>query len=195
MKFNIFFKKEDKKGDEKENEKMIYALKRGDSVAMLKHIKNGADPNCFYKEKKKPLDIAIRKNDLKNTLGFITPPTAPVEVGAVPLTLTIPTATGTAVITLPSGGKSDTSDKTLLGSSVEAVKNAEQKTAVIHQSAVEIKKSIDNGDLQDAVNKLRDLNETVVTTQQQLVQTKNNATVEANAQAKVDAAAKSTTAN
>ena len=53
------------------------------------------------------------------------------------------------------------------------IKDAEQKTADIHQSAVDIKKSIDSGNLQEAVNKLRDLNETVVTTQQKIVENTN----------------------
>lgn len=117
------------------------------------------------------------KNDLKNSLGIATP--AIKTDTATTLVLTVPTATGTAVVSLPLAAEVKQISKTLPespSSSANLIKDAEQKTADIHQSAVEIKKSIDSGDLQDAVNRLKDLNETVVITQQQLVENKTNTT-------------------
>ncbi len=118
------------------------------------------------------------KIDLRNSLGISAPSTT---VETKPLMLTVPTATGTVVVTLPLNTRTNLFDKMLLNSpssSASIIKDAEQKTADIHQSAVDIKKSIDNGNLQEAVNKLRDLNETAVTTQQQLIETKTKTVVE-----------------
>lgn len=117
------------------------------------------------------------KNDLKNSLGVTTPSTNSKTL-EVPVMLTVPTPTGTAIVSLPVMTKTDMLGKAWPGStstSASVLKDAEEKTAGIHQSAVEIKKSIDSGDLQDAVNRLKDLNETVGNTQQELVQSKSNA--------------------
>lgn len=116
------------------------------------------------------------KNDLKTTLGVnsVASKTVPQNDS---LKLTVPTATGTALITLPLiESKPEMFDKSVSetsNTSVQVIKDAEQKTQDIHQSAVEIKKNIDNGNLQEAVNILKTLNETAVTTQQELVETRS----------------------
>lgn len=62
-------------------------------------------------------------------------------------------------------------------STAALIKEAEQKTQVIQDSAGEIKKIIDNGDLQEAVSKLKTMNEAAGTVQQMLVDTKTTINV------------------
>lgn len=84
----------------------------------------------------------------------------------VTTTSTVPVVTTNSSSTLPVIPVLTTSSTTAL------IKEAEQKTQVIQDSATEIKKIIDNGNLQEAVSKLKTMNETAGTVQQILVDTK-----------------------
>lgn len=94
------------------------------------------------------------KNDKKEDKTVATTTTAVVMISTSSTVLVIPV--------------------TAVSSTTALIKEAEQKTQVIQDSAGEIKKIIDNGNLQEAVSMLKGLNETAGTIQQMLVDTKAN---------------------
>lgn len=121
------------------------------------------------------------KEDLRTSLGIPTDPSK--TVSSTPtnsITLTIPTATGTTSIVLPDGkDKANSLEKIVSANTststtvpVTLLQQADKQTSDVHDSAAEIKKKIDDGNLQGAVNQLRDLNNSAVNTQQILAETK-----------------------
>lgn len=120
------------------------------------------------------------KQDLKTSLGAPADNKMVSSTAANSITLTIPTATGTASVVIPDGKNRSNSLEKIVSSgtnsvsttlSVDVLKAVDQKTADVHNSAAEVKKDIDSGNLQEAINKLKDLNETAVSAQQTLVET------------------------
>lgn len=91
-----------------------------------------------------------------------------------------------AVVVLPVSSKPiENLEKVLPNASssvpINLIKEVEQKiitTTSTRESEIEIKKNIDSGNLQEAVNGLRELNETTVTAQQLLVETKTKVEIE-----------------
>lgn len=119
------------------------------------------------------------KADLKSSLGL---PANKMVSSSSDITLTIQTATGTTSVVIPAGdNKTNNLEKSVANNiknnvsstiPVNLLQEADKQTATVHDSAAEIKKNIDSGNLQDAINQLKDLNNTAEITQKILMETK-----------------------
>ncbi len=115
------------------------------------------------------------KNDVKNTLGV------PMQALATSTTKILENSASTtrSAILPTTNQKTDSLEKALSSTSTttasDLIKEADAKTLVVNNSAVEIKKNIDSNNLEQALKNLKDLNQNAASAQQSLVDTKTKA--------------------
>ncbi len=115
------------------------------------------------------------KNDVKNTLGV------PMQMLSSSTTKLIDLSVSTTRSTIlpTTNQKTDSLEKALSSTSTttasDLIKEADAKTLVVNNSAVEIKKNIDSNNLEEALKNLKDLNQNAASAQQSLVDTKTKA--------------------
>ena len=114
------------------------------------------------------------KNDVKNSLGL---PQLVIEVKNNEVASI--TATGTAQVLSTTNQKTQSLEKSLSFTTTttasDLIKDADAKTLVVNNSAVEIKKNIDSNNLEEALKNLKSLNQDAASAQQSLVDTKTKA--------------------
>ncbi len=124
------------------------------------------------------------KIDVKNSLGLVTPVTASTTTKtSESLAATNLGGTNFPAIVIPvTNQKTESLEKALSSTTStmasDLIKDADAKTLVVNNSAVEIKKNIDSNDLVEALRNLKDLNQSAASAQQSLVDTKTQAQID-----------------
>lgn len=115
------------------------------------------------------------KNDVKNTLGV---PLQPTSASTTKILEVLASTTKNVVLTT-TNQKTESLEKALSSTSTstasDLIKEADARTLVVNNSAVEIKKNIDSNNLEEALKNLKDLNQNAASAQQLLVDTKTKA--------------------
>lgn len=139
------------------NDKLVEMIKTNEEIRQdVKDVKDSIASSTLNIDNKTPSG-QTEKNDKKED-KLVSTSTVPVAV--------INTSSTASVIPVVA-----------VSSTTALIKEAEQKTQVIQDSAGEIKKIIDNGNLQEAVSKLKTMNEAAGTVQQILVDTKTTVNI------------------
>lgn len=146
-------------------------------------VKNGEAKDVKNIVSEKVVDLVQSteaiKNDVKNTLGLSNQNTELSEVKTTDTGAVIGSNTVSPNVLTTVNQKTQSLEKSLSFTTTttasDLIKDADAKTLVVNNSAVEIKKNIDENNLQEALKNLKDLNQNAASAQQSLVDTKTMA--------------------